>query len=89
MQNQNQWKRKNYSTKDQHASLILGNRTKHGTSKESHIYPIKHFRRACSLHLREECNQILELYVVCTLVGILCVYYVRRLGINDVVYPGG
>ena len=36
------------------------------------MYSIKHFRRACSLHLRKECNQILELYVVCTLVT-LCI----------------
>ena len=38
LQNQNQWKQKKYSTKDQRASLTLGNRTKYGTSKEIHIY---------------------------------------------------
>ena len=38
LQNQNQWKRKKYSTKDQHAILILGDRTKYGISKEINVY---------------------------------------------------
>lgn len=37
------------------------------------ISTTKHFRWACLLHLREECNQVLELCVVCGWAGMICV----------------